>query len=124
MTPQCDHCQTPLPPEANACPTCGKAVSPKPPLRWQRKPPADAAVTQYIEIPPGGFPAPLHPVNPPVTQAPEKTDRSSLLVAVTLGLLTGLLVILVIFGIATLRRVPKTPTGAASTTPASPTPGR
>ena len=132
MITQCNQCHASLPPEASACPECGqtwaapaleKAARPKP-RPWAKKPFADAAVTEYIEIPPGGFPSPARPADPPPAPVAEKADRSAILVAVSLGLLAGLLVLLVIVGIASLRRAPKTPASAAMPHAASATPAR
>ncbi len=124
MTQQCDHCQSPFSEDMSACPECGQVLdAPAPegaapsvgakPLKWERKPFADAAVTQFIEIPPGGFPPPSHPMEASAAPLAAKSTRAPILLAICLGLLAGLFVILLIVGITSLRRAPAPAPGAA-----------
>lgn len=119
MKPQCNQCQAPLPPGATSCPQCGKSLeaSPNPvrplPPRRRRTASEELEVTQFIELPPGA----LLPKEPPPAARPpavkEQADRTGLLVALGLGLLAGLLVVLLLVGIAHSRLAPASAPGAA-----------
>ena len=114
MIKHCAQCQKPLPPEAAVCAECGHEIAlpiVDTALRpWGRKPFADAALTQVIDVPPGGFPPPPRPVEAPAAPAVVRTNRPALLLAVCIGLLAGLFVILLLVGITSLQR-----TSSAST---------